>query len=199
MSDRQTLDVYDARAREYHDRFGSDRPGRHLRAFIGALAPGASVLDLGCGPGQSAAHMAAAGLVVHATDASAEMARIAATQPGVIARQASFDDLTEMAAYDGIWANFALLHAARTDMPRHLGAIAAALRPGGLFHLGLKTGTGANRDPLGRAYTYYERDELIGLLGAAGFAAPVYEATGHEVGLAGTDDPWIVLQVRRDG
>lgn len=199
MTDRETIAVYDARAQDYLDRFGSGRPGRHLRAFMEGLPPGAAVLDLGCGPGQSAAHLAAAGFDVMATDASAEMARLASTQPGVRAAQASFDDLTQEAAYDGVWANFALLHAPRADMLRHLSAIHRALRPGGLFHIGLKTGTGTARDRIGRVYTYYTRDELTGLLTEAGFGPIRYEATGCEAGLAGTEDPWLILQVVRDG
>ncbi|KNG94647.1 class I SAM-dependent DNA methyltransferase [Pseudaestuariivita atlantica] len=198
MSDRETIAVYDARAQDYADRFGTDAPGGALRRFMDLLPEGGRVLDLGCGPGHSAAHLAQAGFVVDATDASAGMARLAAAQPGVSARQARFEDLTATALYDGIWANFALLHAPRDQMDGHLAAIATALRLRGVLHIGMKTGDGTARDPIGRRYTYYTPDDLRSRLDRAGFDI-VGEETGSDTGLAGTNDPWIILRARLRG
>lgn len=196
--DQETVSVYDARAGEYARMFRTAEPGRHLRAFLAALPPGGRLLDLGCGPGASAAIMAAAGHPVDAWDASAEMVALAAREPGVSARQASFDDLTEKDAYAGIWANFSLLHAPRDRMDAHLGAIARALTPGGLLHIGMKTGAGTKRDGIGRQYTFYTRPDLRDRLIRAGLT-PVAESTGEDRGLAGTLDPWIILQARKHG
>ena len=95
-----------------------------------------------------------------------------------------------MSVYDGVWANFSLLHAAREDFPRHLAAIQKALKPGGAFHIALKAGTGAERDRIGRHYTYYTEDELTGLLKAAGFTVGSYRR-GRDKGLSGEDADWI--------
>ncbi|KUJ85088.1 SAM-dependent methyltransferase [Ruegeria marisrubri] len=193
MSDEATIRVYDQRAGEYAgltDGYNSADP--QLAAFIAAVPAGGRVLDLGCGPGTAAAAMARAGLVVQAVDASAEMVALAARHPGVTARQATFNDITEVAAYDGIWANFSLLHAARADFPRHLAALHRALKPGGVFHIGMKLGQGEGRDRLGRHYSYYGEDELKILLRDAGFTV-----TGHRLGsgtgLDGTVSDWIVV------
>ena len=62
MGDAETLAVYDAKAGDYAALTDRDRPGVHLRAFIEAMPKGARVLDLGCGPGTSAAEMHNAGL-----------------------------------------------------------------------------------------------------------------------------------------
>ncbi|QYX58262.1 class I SAM-dependent methyltransferase [Roseovarius sp. SCSIO 43702] len=193
--DRETVAVYDARAADYAQRFSTGAQDTALAAFIAALPEGATVLDLGCGPGRAAAAMADAGLCVTATDASAEMVRLAGAHPGVTARQASFDDIDGQDLYDGIWANFSLLHAPRADLPRHLSALRRALKPGGLFHIGMKTGTGEARDAIGRLYTYVTEPELTSLLRDAGLV-PFTSRSGVETGLDGTPAPWITITSR---
>lgn len=139
MTDPETIRIYDSRAADYAALTDGHTAGSPvLRDFIAACPPGGRVLDLGCGPGTAAGLMAAAGLQVDALDASAEMVALARAHPGVSARQATFDEVTGTALYDGIWASFSLLHAPRSDMPRHLAALKEALTPGGLFHIGLK-------------------------------------------------------------
>lgn len=190
--DPETLTVYGAKAADYADMTQGEAENRFLRIFIEALPKDARVLDLGCGPGHSAATMARAGLAVDATDAVPEMVAMAQAQPGVTAWQASFDEITGEALYDGIWANFALLHAPKADMPRHLTALARALKPGGRFHIGMKTGTDEKRDTIGRRYAYYTEAELRGLLMDAGFT-PGESWTGEERGLDGVMAPWVVI------
>ena len=192
-ADRETLDVYDAQAADYARLTESEARDTQLLAFIAALPKGGRVLDLGCGPGHAAAAMANAGLIVDATDASSEMVALAGRHKGVTAWQALFDEIDAEAAYDGIWANFSLLHAPRATMPGHLARLARALKPGGLFHIGLKTGEGEKRDGIGRLYTYYTGPELSGLLGAAGFTIRDTR-TGRSLGLDGELADWIVIE-----
>lgn len=194
-ADARTLRTYAARAQDYASMTADLSGDKHLAAFIAAMPNGARVLDLGCGPGRAAGGMANAGLIVDATDAVPEMVEMAASYPGVTAWQASFDDLDAQARYDGIWANFSLLHAPREAMPRHLAAQAAALTPGGLLHIGVKTGTGAARDSLGRLYTYYTEPELRSLLADAGLA-PGASWTGRDIGLDGQASDWVVIHAR---
>ena len=59
----------------------------------------------------------------------------------------------------------------------------------------MKTGTGAERDGIGRYYAFYTEGELDALLRDAGFQ-PFDKTTGEEVGLAGTVDPWVTLLCR---
>ncbi|UWQ91011.1 methyltransferase domain-containing protein [Aliisedimentitalea scapharcae] len=194
MSDPETIRVYDDQAAKYAemtDAHNQDDP--HLDAFLNAIPTGGHVLDLGCGPGTSAAAMARAGLTVTATDASAEMVAMADQHPGVRAHQASFEQISGDGIYDGVWANFSLLHAPRANMPDHLSALHSALKPGGMLHIGLKTGTGEKRDAIGRLYTYYTQDELDGLLQTAGFT-PVDHAFGAGVGLDGAVADWMVVR-----
>ena len=194
MSDQETLRVYAVQAKTYatlvQESLSSDPL---LKDFIGALPKGAAVLDLGCGPGTAAHVMADAGLSVTATDAVSEMIEIAQSHPKVTARVASFDDIAEVNTYQGIWANFSLLHAPRIDMPRHLAGLHKALAVGGLLHIALKTGTGETRDKIGRIYTYYEDAELTGLLEQAGFTV-TSRTTGCDKGMDGTMADWIAMR-----
>lgn len=194
MSDDQTLGVYADKAQEYADLVGESMANDPLlKAFIAALPVGGTALDLGCGPGNAAHVMADAGLRVTATDAVAEMVALAGTHAGVTAHLATFDDITGTDLFDGIWANFCLLHAARADMPRYLAALHRTLKPGGIFHIGLKTGTGETRDPIGRYYTYYTDAELSGLLEDAGFTITA-RTTGRDRGLDGALADWIAIR-----
>ena len=189
MSDDQTLAVYAKRARDYA-KLQPDAPFETLTAFIARLPEGARVLDLGCGPGHDSGHMAQAGLVVEALDASPEMVALARASHGVDARQGRFDDLDAEARYHGIWASFSLLHAPRADMPHHLAAVARALKPGGLLGLSLKEGTGEGRDRLGRFYTFYTEDDLRALLADVGLTLrDVTRGAGR--GLDGSASTWI--------
>lgn len=191
MSDPETVAVYDSRAADYAEMTDAyNRSDPRLAAFVAACPAGGRVLDLGCGPGAAAAQMAAAGLTVEAEDASAAMVEMAAQHPGVTARQATFDDISGDALYDGIWANFSLLHAPRAAFPRHLAALHRALKRGGVFLIGLKLGKGEARDKIGRLYTYYTEGDLMDHLRAAGFTATDIKH-GQGEGLDGTTAPWI--------
>ncbi|MDB3910301.1 class I SAM-dependent methyltransferase [Paracoccaceae bacterium] len=193
MTDKETLRVYDAKAADYAKLIGSDtKENPYLERFIARLPTGGRVLDLGCGPGLAATRMANAGLRVDAMDGSAEMVAMAAQHDGVTAWQATFDQITGTDIYDGIWANFCLLHASKEAMPHHLAAMVTALKPGGAFHIGMKLGSGSQRDAIGRLYSYYSEPELITLLGAAGLTAGETDH-GRTVGLDGTEADWIVV------
>lgn len=193
MSDPATIRVYDERAADYADLTdakNSDDP--RLADFIAACPTSGRVLDLGCGPGSAAAEMAKAGLIVEATDASAEMVALAARHPGVSGRQALFDDITGTNLFDGIWASFSLLHAPRAKFARHLGALHLALKPGGAFYIGMKLGKGEARDKIGRLYTYYSAQELDTYLNAAGFTV-VSHKYGTAAGLDGAEADYVLV------
>lgn len=193
MSDPETLDVYAKQAQHYADVI-SDAAGKDplLARFIKELPRGGHALDLGCGPGTFAGLMADAGLRVTAMDAVSEMIALIPDHPAITPVLGTFDDIAGTDIYDGVWANFSLLHAPRADMPRHLAALHTALKTGGLFHIALKTGDATKRDRLGRKYTYYSEAALSELMTAAGFTVDS-ATTGRDVGLDGTPADWIAL------
>lgn len=194
MSDSQTISVYEARAAGYADLGISPAHAAALENFISALPLKSHILDLGCGPGQHARAMMDQGHSVDAIDATPAFVE-AAEALGVTARVATFDDITAHNAYNGIWASFSLLHAPRADVPRHIKALAHAIKPGGAFFLGMKIGTGEERDSIGRHYCYFAEAELQHMLTDVGLII-TQSVTGKEAGFAGTLDPFTLIHAK---
>lgn len=196
MTDRETLDVYAAKAGEYADLVKDAGDDPMVQRFVANVPAGAPVLDIGCGPGFAAAAMARAGLEAHAWDPVPEMLDIVRGHAGVTARQAGYDDLDGEGIYAGIWANFSMLHTPLAKWPDYFAAIHTALVPGGLLHFGVKLGEGELRDSIGRLYSYMTEDDLTDLVTRTGFEI-TYSRTGEEAGLSGEVAPFIVLQATR--
>ena len=195
MADAETLGVYREKAGDYAKMVSGEGSNRHLDRFLALLPAGGKVLDLGCGVGNASAAMKKAGFQVDAWDASPEMAAIAGDRFGLDVEIRTFDTLDAEATYDGVYANFSLLHSPKSEMPGHISRIAQALKPGGILHIGLKTGEGERRDGLGRFYAYYSEAEISGLLAAEKITAVKF-STGEEAGLDGSVAPWIILTCR---
>ena len=167
--DTETIKYYDKSAESYLDKVCNTYPDSDLLSFINSIKSGGTVLDLGCGTGNSSAMMQSAGLNVQASDCSQKMVDIAKNKFNVDAIKAEFKELSEIDLYDGVWANFSLLHAPRSEMLSNLKKINRSLKKKGYLHIGLKIGNGEKRDTLGRQYTYYQPKELKSLLISAGF------------------------------
>jgi len=138
--------VFDALALEYDARFTESVLGRIMRRAVwrwldGAFAPGERVLELNCGTGEDAVHLAARGIHVLATDASAAMLDVARAKisgaglaGSVELRQLEIERLDELAAMsrrplDGAFSSFGGLNCV-SDLPRVAGSLVALLKPG---------------------------------------------------------------------
>jgi SAM-dependent methyltransferase len=191
-ADARTLTVYDKAAERYDTRAGVDWEFEALDAFLARLPHEGLILDLGCGPGHLAAHMIAAGYWVDAVDASAGMVAVARRRD-VPARLARFDQIEGANVYDGVWANFSLLHAPRGEVPGHFLRLYHAMKPGGVIHVGFKVGTGERRDSLDRFYTYWEVQEMHDALDLAGFIVDEKVRRGKGIGLDSAPFDWALM------
>lgn len=193
--DPATLAFYDAEARAYAARYGNHvRP--ELAAFLVRLPSGARVLELGCGGGQDAAAMLAAGFDVDATDGSPALAAEAERRLGRAVRVMRFGELAADAAYDGVWAAACLLHVPRAGLPGILARIHRALRPGGLHFASYKATGREGRDRFGRLYNQLGANALRDAYARAGaweFVA-IEERAG--TGYDGEETPWVAITVR---
>ena len=192
MADQKTINVYDSNVDSYKKMVNKLPDLEPLQAFIAGLPEGADVLDWGSGPGYLASRMRDAGLNPVCVDASAEMVAAAREDYGLVARQAQFSALDEVAVYHGIWANFSLLHARRDDVPDLIKAASAALLPSGLLYLAVKSGTGEKRDDLGRLYTYFTQSELQAVLEQNSFRL-IRVFNGRSAGMSGKPEDWFGL------
>ena len=188
--DKITINIYNEKTADYQKMAKSSAEMSVEKDFAESIPVGGYVLDYGCGPGRTAGYFAKCGLQTHAFDASIEMVKLARSNIGVKVWLGSFESFSADDTYDGIWANFSLLHAPREDMPNLLKTIHNALKTKGKLFLSLKLGTGQARDNLGRLYTYYEKEELRNLLQTAGFTW-LSHITGSGKGLDGTVSKWI--------
>ncbi|NOT41509.1 MAG: class I SAM-dependent methyltransferase, partial [Alphaproteobacteria bacterium] len=127
----------------------------------------------------------------------AEMAREAEKRIGRPVRVQLFEDLDDMNAFDGIWANASLLHVPRAGLPNVLARVRRALKPGGLLAASFKSGGQEGRDKLGRYYNYLNADELAALLHETGAWQTLDLKEGRGTGYDGTETGWVVVFARR--
>jgi SAM-dependent methyltransferase len=118
---------FDAVAQRYESLWSNAPAGRHQRESVWRridplFGAGDRVLDIGCGTGDDAVHLAARGIRVTAIDESPEMVAIARGR-GVDARVMRVQQLADMReSFDGVLSNFAVLNCAGS-----LAAVAEAL------------------------------------------------------------------------
>lgn len=138
--------AFDSFAADYDRSFTASAIGERMRAAVwrrldAAFRPGERILELNCGTGEDAVHLARRGVRVLATDVSPEM--LALTRAKV--ERAGMAELVEVAAlaiedlalrppagvFDGVLSNFGGLNCV-DDLPRVACGLATMLRPGAL-------------------------------------------------------------------
>jgi SAM-dependent methyltransferase len=197
-ADLATLDFYQSNAATY---VGA-RPAAispDLLACLAHLAPGAHVLELGCGSGLDAAAMEQLGFVVDATDATAAMVAIASQRLSRPARQLRFDELAAVAAYDAVVACASLLHVPAAALPAVLARIHTALKPGGWHFASFKTGSAPGWDAHGRYYNQLSQADAARVYGEAGAWRELNFAEYDGVGYFSAPTRWLTVTARKSG
>jgi len=178
MSETSTTSAtYDQIAADYASRWAgkADAMVTARQRFAARLAPGARVLDVGCGPGHDTAELRLLGLNAVGFDRSRGMlaqARQRGQLPLLLGdmRQLPVPD----GALDGLWCCAAFLHIPKRDGLAVLREFRRSLRRAGTLYLSVKHGNGerwhAGEFGLRRFFVYYRPDELDALLHSAGFA-----------------------------
>jgi SAM-dependent methyltransferase len=165
--DSQTLAFYRANASEWAAGFQFPY-SPWIDAFLDDLAPGARILELGCGDGRDAARMVARGFDVHPSDGTPELAQLASARLGREVPVMRFAELDACEAFDAVWSQAALTHVPEGDLPGVLARIHRALKPGGHHWASYKDGNGGSRDQHGRFFSYIPAERLEGAYRAAG-------------------------------
>lgn len=143
---------YRQHAQRFYDETVNVDMSALYQPFVTCLPPGACILDAGCGSGRDAKAFSEMGFVVDAFDASAELVALARRLTGKPVEQRRFEDVVAVGKYDGIWCCASLLHVPAAELPEVMAKLAAALKPGGVWYLSFKYGSG-EREKEGRRFT----------------------------------------------
>ncbi|MFC9982865.1 class I SAM-dependent DNA methyltransferase [Gordonia sp. NPDC127522] len=171
-----TLASYQARADRYAER--TPALGPHLSAYLDSLTAllpaGATVLEVGSGPGRAATYLESTHLGVQRTDATpafVEMMHADGHDANVL--DIRTDDLG--GPYDAILATAVLLHLTRSEFETFLHRAHAAITPGGLLAFTVKEGDGSQwsteKIDLPRRFTYWRERDLRTLMARTGWAS----------------------------
>jgi superfamily II DNA or RNA helicase/HKD family nuclease/SOS-response transcriptional repressor LexA len=160
-----TVGYYNDRAEQFFSSTLRVDMGPIYERFLDGLAPGASILDAGCGSGRDARAFADRGFNVSAFDASVELAKRASEHCGFAVDVRRFENVDEVAQYDAIWCCASLLHVPLLDMHAVLSKLWAALKAGGRIYVSYKLGSG-EREHDGRRFTDADEDTVRAWLGA---------------------------------
>ncbi|WP_285111045.1 class I SAM-dependent methyltransferase [Leclercia adecarboxylata] len=164
-----TLKYYQDNAQTFFDGTVNVDMSSLYETFTKHLAPGARVLDAGCGSGRDAKAFLEMGYQVEAFDASPAMVELAREHTGLPVQLMTFADVEWKEEFDGIWCCASLLHVPAVELPDVMRRLADALKPGGVWYVSFKYGDG-EREVDGRRFT--DMDE-VGLRALVEFVAEI--------------------------
>jgi SAM-dependent methyltransferase len=165
-----------------------------LRRIHGA--PPVRILDFGYGPGRDLAVFRALGHQAIGLEGSRTFAAMAREYSGCEVWEQNFLALQLPAGFfDGIFANAALFHVPRQELPRVLSELHESLKPEGVLFSSNPRGNNEEGWSRGRYGTYHDLEAWRAFLQAAGFAE--LEIYYRPPGLPLEQQPWLASLWRK--
>lgn len=150
---------YDSNAQAFFDDTVNVNMQQLHSKFLATIPIGGIILDAGCGSGRDTKLFTDLGYKVIAFDASPLLATLASSYVGKEVSVRTFEDITELNMYDGIWACASLLHVPLEKMVSTISRLWASLKKGGVFYCSFKLGFG-EREHNGRIFTDTNESQL---------------------------------------
>lgn len=137
---KEAVLVYDKIAESYANEFSE--PSDYIDEFLNLLTKDGRILDVGCGVGVDANHMASKGFKVIGIDLSNEMLNIAKRKfPGIKFERLDMRELSlEPGSFDGIFVAFSLIHIPKKDVPNILKRLYGFLKKDGIIYIAIQEG-----------------------------------------------------------
>lgn len=140
MKDK-TLEFYNEQFKGFvEDTLNVDFTGTQNK-FINRLESGSHILDFGCGSGRDTKYFLDQGFQVTAIDGSVELCKFASEFTGIEVKHMYFQELSEVEAYDGIWACSSILHLPYDELQDVFLKMVVALKDKGIIYTSFKYGT----------------------------------------------------------
>lgn len=206
--DAKVVASYDALAATYADHLIDELDAkpfdRWLLERLADLADGGPVADAGCGPGQVAFHLAAAGADVTGFDLSPGMVDEARRRFPELSFAVA--DLTALPApgagggWSAVAAWYSLVHLAGSELRPAVALLAAALAPGGWLAVALHVGDEVRHQtelwgqPIDVDFVFHDPDAVLGAFATAGLADVEWYRRGPQPGEAETERLYVLAR-----
>ena len=188
----QTLDHYNQRADSFEAGTRDHDVSQNIAALLRHLhgQPPYDILDLGCGPGRDLQAFIALGHRAVGLDGAERFVAMARQATGCeVWRQDLLALDLPAGRFDGVYANAVLFHVPTQELPRVLGQLRAALRPGGALFCSNPRGDNQEGWNRGRYGAYHDLDAWRALMHSAGFGE--LEHYYRPTGLPRDQQPWL--------
>ncbi|AGI24551.1 type 11 methyltransferase [Pseudomonas sp. ATCC 13867] len=195
---RVTLQHYQDSAQSFREGTWDHDVTQNITALLRHIQGEApfALLDFGCGPGRDLCVFKGMGHAPVGLDGCASFVDMAREASGCEVWQQDFLALDLPAGrFDGIYANASLFHVPRSELPRVLGQLHAALKPGGVLFSSNPRGENQEGWNGGRYGSYHDLENWTRLLEDAGFRE--LEHYYRPAGLPREQQPWLASVWRK--
>ena len=167
------IEYYNERSSQYVERTRNLDLSQYYEQFIKYIPKHGHILDVACGSGRDSKIFMHLGYKVTAFEASSELAKLASQyieQPVIIM---TFDEMSWINEFDGIWSSACLLHVPLDSIHQVFEKHIRALRNQGVWYMSFKEGDGERIDKSGRTFTCYTVDKLTEILNVYSDIKPI--------------------------
>jgi len=193
-----TLEQYNQHAEQFWEGTRDHNVSQNIEALLRHIVgePPFTILDFGCGPGRDLKVFAEQSHVAIGLEGAAHFAAMARAHSGCAVWQQDFLKLELPEKYfDGVFANAALFHVPRQELPRVLRDLYTTLKPGGVLFSSNPRGRNEEGWNEGRYGVYHDLESWRRYTSAAGFVEITHYYRPD--GVPREQQPWLASVWRR--